>query len=118
LVALEHRFYGKSVPKDDLSTPNLRFLTVEQALMDMKEFIEQYQQLLPTSKNPWIAVGGSYPGALSAWFRITYPNTTIASLSSSGVVNPVYNFWAFDEQVEYSSHPSPISTTAASPLSG
>ncbi|OQR97863.1 serine protease family S28 [Achlya hypogyna] len=102
IVALEHRFYGKSVPKDDLSVENLGFLTVEQALADLKEFIEAYQQTLPTKHNPWVAVGGSYPGALSAWFRIAYPNTTVASLSSSGVVNPVYNFHAFDEQVALS----------------
>ncbi|KDO29357.1 hypothetical protein SPRG_05893 [Saprolegnia parasitica CBS 223.65] len=97
IVALEHRFYGKSVPKDDLSTENLKFLTVEQALADLKVFIEAYQLTLPRKSNPWIAVGGSYPGALAAWFRIAYPNTTVAALSSSGVVNPVYNFHA--EQV-------------------
>ncbi|OQR81524.1 serine protease family S28, partial [Thraustotheca clavata] len=102
VVALEHRFYGKSVPKDDLSVANLGYLTVEQALADLNFFIESYQQTLNTTMNPWIAIGGSYPGALSAWFRIAYPNTTVASLSSSGVVNPVYNFHAFDEQVALS----------------
>ena len=31
--------------------------------------------------------------------RIAYPNTTVASLASSGVVNPIYDFYQFDEQV-------------------
>ncbi|KAF0716688.1 hypothetical protein AaE_011031 [Aphanomyces astaci] len=86
-------------PKNDLSTENLRFLTVEQALADLNHFIHAYTTELTTKGNPWIAVGGSYPGALSAWFRIAYPNATVAAISSSGVVNPIYNFHGFDEQV-------------------
>ncbi|KAF0686724.1 Aste57867_21472 [Aphanomyces stellatus] len=105
VVALEHRYYGESVPKNDLSTENLRFLTVEQALADLNHFIDEYTKTLDTKGNPWIAVGGSYPGALSAWFRIAYPNATVAAISSSGVVNPVYNFHGFDEQVAESAGP-------------
>ncbi|TMW64699.1 hypothetical protein Poli38472_011579 [Pythium oligandrum] len=103
VLALEHRFYGKSVPNNDLSTPNYKYLKVEQALADLKYFKEQYEETLPAPHtHKWIAVGGSYPGALSAWFRIAYPNTTVASLASSGVVDPVYEFYQFDEQVALS----------------
>ncbi|KAJ0391490.1 hypothetical protein P43SY_010271 [Pythium insidiosum] len=35
VLALEHRFYGKSVPNNDLTTPNYRYLTVQQALADL-----------------------------------------------------------------------------------
>ncbi|RHY32557.1 hypothetical protein DYB32_002460 [Aphanomyces invadans] len=105
VVALEHRFYGKSTPKNDLSTENLRFLSIEQALADLNHFIQEYTKQLDTKNNPWIAVGGSYPGALSAWFRIAYPNATVASISSSGVVKPIYNFHGFDEQVAESVGP-------------
>lgn len=72
---------------------------MQQALADLKHFKESYQKTLPTTHNKWIAVGGSYPGALSAWFRVAYPDTTVASLASSGVVQPVYKFHQFDEQV-------------------
>jgi hypothetical protein len=44
-------------------------------------------------------VGGSYPGAMSAWFRSRYPHLTVASWSSSGVVQPMNDFSAFDNQV-------------------
>ena len=46
-----------------------------------------------------VVVGGSYPGALSAWFRERYPHLTVASWSSSGVVYPIADFWKFDEQI-------------------
>lgn len=76
---------------------------MQQALADLKHFKESYQKTtLPGASNKWIAIGGSYPGALSAWFRIAYPDTTVASLSSSGVVEPVYKFHEFDEQVALS----------------
>ena len=70
VVALEHRFYGKSVPNgNDFSVENLKYLSVEQALADLALFRQVYQQMLPYQQNAWIAIGGSYPGALSAWFR-------------------------------------------------
>jgi hypothetical protein len=109
VLALEHRFYGKSIPNNDLSTENYKYLTVQQALADLKYFKEQYElhNLLGgrTAPPKWVAIGGSYPGALSAWFRVAYPNTTVAALSSSGVVLPIYDFHGFDEQVAESAGP-------------
>ncbi|TDH64716.1 hypothetical protein CCR75_002475 [Bremia lactucae] len=67
----EHRFYGKSISNNNLSTENYQFLTVQQALADLKHFKDTYQSLLGTEDaDQWIAIGGSYPGALSAWFRV------------------------------------------------
>lgn len=36
---MEHRFYGKSKPTEDLGVDNLRYLTSEQALADLAVFI-------------------------------------------------------------------------------
>ena len=49
--------------------------------------------------NSWFVFGGSYAGALSAWFRLKFPHLTCGSLASSGVVLAVYNFTDFDKQV-------------------
>ena len=46
-----------------------------------------------------LVIGGSYPGAMSAWFRERYPHIAIGSWSSSGVVQPIVDFWQFDEQI-------------------
>ncbi|XP_053690407.1 putative serine protease K12H4.7 [Sabethes cyaneus] len=82
---LEHRFYGKSHPTEDLATENLAFLTSEQALADLAYFIEAMNgkfQLTP--QNLWIAFGGSYPGSLAAWLREKYPHLVHGAVSSSG----------------------------------
>lgn len=53
--------------------------------------------------NPWVTIGGSYPGAMAAWFRSKYPHLTIGSVSSSGVILAVEDFRMFDEQIYISS---------------
>ncbi|CAK9154801.1 unnamed protein product [Ilex paraguariensis] len=50
-------------------------------------------------ENPWFVFGVSYPGALSAWFRLKFPHLTCGSFASSAVVLAVYNFTEFDQQV-------------------
>jgi hypothetical protein len=47
-------------------------------------------------KTPWITIGGSYAGAMSAWFRSKYPHLTVGAIGSSGVVLAVEDFTAFD----------------------
>jgi pimeloyl-ACP methyl ester carboxylesterase len=48
------------------------------------------------SKPDWVLVGGSYPGALTAWFKSKYPDHIIGGWSSSGVINAVNDFSNFD----------------------
>lgn len=93
-VVVEHRFYGESQPFDDWSLENLAYLNSEQALSDLAYFIGSYN----TTGRDVFVIGGSYPGAMSAWFREKYPHLTIGAWSSSGVVQPIVDFWKFDEQ--------------------
>lgn len=57
-------------------------------------------------KNPWICIGGSYPGALSAWYRYKYPHLTIGAIASSAVINAIVDFKQFDEQMFLSANKS------------
>lgn len=97
---LEHRYYGDSQPYADWSTENMVHLSSEQALADMAVFLTDMGAGLTKQT---VVVGGSYPGALSAWFRNLYPQIAIASWASSGVVEPIVDFWPFDNQVYLSS---------------
>ena len=75
---IEHRYYGASQPFKDWSTPNLKNLTAEDALADMADFIDDMNtQIIAKWKGTnrkWVTVGGSYAGALSAWFQAAYPD--------------------------------------------
>jgi hypothetical protein len=86
----------------------MALLNSEQALRDLAHFIEvmKKEKKFGIGNNPWISVGGSYPGALSAWFRYKYPHLVIGSIASSAVVLAVEDFDQFDEQIYWSSQKS------------
>ena len=69
-VSVEHRFYGKSVPNNDMTTANLKYLTVEQNLADTAAVVshlqEKYPRLDGLSRRAVGSFGGSYSGATSA----------------------------------------------------
>lgn len=92
-VMLEHRYYGKSRPTEDLSTENMVYLSSRQGLADLaqfRDFIHDSYNL--TDKNRWISFGGSYPGSLSAWFRLKYPHLIYGAVSSSAPMYALVDF--------------------------
>ena len=101
-VAVEHRFYGESVPNASaggVSTENYRAgLYVEQNLADTAAVIDAVQAApewaaaAAGARRPVINEGGSYSGATCAWFRQAYPSHTLGCVSSSGVVNALLDF--------------------------
>ncbi|KAF7792825.1 hypothetical protein EIP86_003925 [Pleurotus ostreatoroseus] len=72
-VVLEHRYFGQSNPFSDLSVGNLEYHTISQAVADLIYFAENVQLPMPggdsvsAKTTPWVLVGGSYSGALTAW---------------------------------------------------
>nr|CAH7740907.1 unnamed protein product [Callosobruchus chinensis] len=87
LFLLEHRFYGQSIPDNDLSTENLKYLTIEQVLADIANFIEGMKiQYKLSSDVKWVVFGCSYSGALVAWFRQKYPDLTKGGVASSAPI--------------------------------
>lgn len=69
-------------------------------MADIAYFIGNMNRDTPDAKV--VVVGGSYPGALAAWFRSRYPTSAIAAWASSAVVQPIVDFWKYDEQVHSS----------------
>jgi hypothetical protein len=92
---IEHRFYGDSQPTGDLKFESLKYLTSEQALADVKNFILDMNVKFNFTNPRWITFGGSYPGALSAWARQLYPDVIYAAVASSGPVQAVVDFTGY-----------------------
>lgn len=91
---LEHRYYGKSHPTSDLSVDNLQFLSSEQALADLAYFIQyvKHKYNLLSKDQKLITFGGSYPGSLSAWFRVKYPHLVDGAVATSAPIFAQLNF--------------------------
>ena len=76
-----------------MSDDNLQYLSSEQGLADLatfRQFIHTSHNL--TDDNKWISFGGSYPGSLSAWFRLKYPHLVHAAVSSSAPMLALIDF--------------------------
>ncbi|CAK6974988.1 LOW QUALITY PROTEIN: thymus-specific serine protease [Scomber scombrus] len=100
LLALEHRFYGDSINPDGLKTENLADLSSQQALADLAVFHKYISQSFNlSSKNTWISFGGSYSGALSAWFRGKFPHLVYGAVASSAPVKAKLDFSAYSNIV-------------------
>lgn len=101
VFGLEHRFYGKSMPFGELSSDNLRFLSLEQAMADMASFIRDVVlgSEMAAADTRVLIVGGSYAGAFSSWFRMKYPRFAFASWASSGPVIIKNEFPEYDEYI-------------------
>lgn len=100
LIAVEHRYYGKSYPTADMSLANMRYLSSEQALADlahMHAFISQKYGV--SDRAQWIGFGGSYPGNLAAWVKLKYPALFAGTIASSAPVLAKTDFAEYMEVV-------------------
>lgn len=98
LVALEHRYYGDSIPVKSYSTANLRHLSTEAALDDLAYF-QRHVQKEKNWNGKWIAFGGSYPGSLAAYYRLKFPYLVAGALASSAPVMAKEDFVEYDKHV-------------------
>ena len=117
MLALEHRFYGESQPTPDMSVSSLRYLSSEQALSDLSNFVAYVKAWVPSGGGggggdgpaaattpplglssgvgtgaPWVTFGGSYPGSLATWLKVTNPALVTGTVGSSAPVFSIYDF--------------------------
>ncbi|GLB34086.1 putative to MEROPS serine peptidase family S28 [Lyophyllum shimeji] len=104
-ILLEHRFYGFSNPRPDLSVESLRLHTIQQAIDDLVYFAQHVHLPMPggdqvtPDKAPWILIGGSYSGALTSWTMVNKPGIFFAGYGSSAVVEAILDFWQYWEPI-------------------
>ncbi|KAG8878361.1 hypothetical protein FRB97_002575 [Tulasnella sp. 331] len=104
-VILEHRYWGLSSPYEVLTTQNLTYLTVTQAIEDTVYFVENVKLPLNVSNThpgvtPWVDMGCSYPGLLSAYTQEKHSDTFAAAWASSAPVEAISDFWEYFEPIE------------------
>jgi pimeloyl-ACP methyl ester carboxylesterase len=98
LIALEHRYYGKSIPNYHLTIENLAYLYTDAAIEDLYYF-QKAMIKEKDLKGKWVAFGGSYPGSLSAYYRLRHPEMVVGALASSAPVMAKENFEEYDAHV-------------------
>ncbi|KAK8022241.1 hypothetical protein PG993_013008 [Apiospora rasikravindrae] len=101
VLILEHRYWGKSSPFEELTVQNLQYHTLDNALKDLTYFANNFDHPFDKSgeshptKAPWIFTGGSYPGALAGWLERLEPGTFWAYHGTSGVVEAMSDFYTY-----------------------
>lgn len=102
IIVLEHRYWGFSSPFQELTTENLQYLTLKNSIADLNYFALKAKLPFDTTgasnadKAPWVLVGGSYSGALTAWTEATTkPSVMWAYYASSAVVETIGNYWSY-----------------------
>ncbi len=98
LVALEHRYYGESMPTNDLRPEALTNLSLQAAIDDLATFQKHMMENRGLS-GKWIAVGGSYAGTLAAFYREKHPELVVGALASSAPVLMKNSFNEYDAHV-------------------
>jgi hypothetical protein len=102
IVVIEHRYWGFSSPFEELTTPNMQYLTLKNSIADLNHFALTADLPFDTTggsnagKAPWVLVGGSYSGALTAWTEATTkPSVMWAYYASSAVVETIGDYWTY-----------------------
>ncbi|KAI0054263.1 hypothetical protein BV25DRAFT_1776703, partial [Artomyces pyxidatus] len=113
MIEIEHRYYGQSSPMANLSSANLRYHTIDQAIEDLAYFAQNVHlpilggdQLSP-SHAPWVLVRGSYSGdgtifLMSAVYELTSlrkPGVFYAAYASSATVQNEVDSWQYFEPI-------------------
>ncbi|KIM46744.1 hypothetical protein M413DRAFT_440323 [Hebeloma cylindrosporum] len=106
-IVLEHRFFGQSNPFPQMNVQTLAVHNVAQAIEDLAYFAQNVILPMPGGntdairphKVPWVLSGGSYSGALTSWTLNKKPGVFWAGYSSSGVIQPIADFWQYFEPI-------------------
>jgi len=98
VVFAEHRYYGGSYPfggkAEALKIENLKYLSVEQVMMDYVGLMQYIKTSNGYDNNtnfenpltPVYAFGVSYGGMLATWLRIKYPTHFHGAIASSAPI--------------------------------
>ncbi|EDW38527.1 GL12648 [Drosophila persimilis] len=99
LIYTEHRFFGKSFPITPLSTKNLKYQSVQQALADVVHIIKTLKLEDKYKDSKVIVSGCSYSATMATWIRKLYPDIILGSWASSAPLEAKVDFKDYMEVV-------------------
>jgi hypothetical protein len=102
-VRTEHRFFGESVPGNDSTPANLKYLSVEQNLADLVSLVAHVKSERGLT-GPVVASGGSYSGASTCWLRTKYPEVIAAGVAESASIHAIVDFYEYDQHLARTLH--------------
>ncbi|KAJ7454756.1 peptidase S28 [Mycena latifolia] len=107
-IVMEHRYWGASIPFANYSTANMRYFTIENSVQDFAYFAKNVKlpftngtKTMAPPQVPWIVTGGSYPGALAAYVKTTFPDLFYAAYATSAPVQAISDFYGYFIPVEH-----------------
>ncbi|XP_064550580.1 putative serine protease K12H4.7 [Drosophila montana] len=92
LVYTEHRFFGESIPIKPLSTANLKYQSVEQALADVVNVINVLKTEDKYKDSKVVISGCSYSATMAVWLKLLYPDVIVGSWASSAPLEAKVDF--------------------------
>src|SRR5262245_62828096 len=79
-VAVEHRFFGRSVP----SPVKWEYLTVKQSADDLHAIVSQLKKIYP---GKWVSTGASKGGQTALFYKCHYPDDVDATVAYVAPIN-------------------------------
>lgn len=101
VIMMEHRYWGESSPFENLTTKNMRYLTLANSIADTTYFARNVELPFDTNGSsnapgvPWVMSGDSYSGALAAFVEHLDPGTFWAYHATSAALQFIEDFWQY-----------------------
>ncbi|XP_034486001.1 putative serine protease F56F10.1 [Drosophila innubila] len=99
VITTEHRFFGQSIPIRPLSTENLKYQTVNQALADVNNVIKVLKTEDKYKRSKVVISGCSYSATMAVLFKKLYPDVAVGSWASSAPLKAKVDFKEYMEVV-------------------
>jgi len=102
LFTFDYRYFAGNQPTPTASFEDLQFLTPEQILADLAQFITAIQLLHDVYGSNVIVYGSGYGGTLATWARKKFPHLIHGAWSSSGIFELVVASISVYDSLSYS----------------
>lgn len=104
LIILPTRFFeDNNLPSDFFDVSNLKYLSLNQIIEDVREFILQFIEdnayFSVTPSNPIILIGKDFLGSVSYFTKLKYPDLFKGAIAQDPILYAKVEFPAYDRYI-------------------